>query len=44
MLSFLPLQSTEAQYEEMPVEHFGMAVLRGMGWKKGMAMGKTGNG
>ena len=38
------LQSTLADYTEMPVELFGAAVLRGMGWKKGEAIGKSNKG
>eukprot|EP01135_Chromosphaera_perkinsii_P010759 Nk52_evm38s2209 gene=Nk52_evmTU38s2209 len=28
-------------YTEMPVEHFGAALLRGMGWKEGQPIGLT---
>ena len=38
------LQSTLDDYEAMPIEIFGEAVLRGMGWKKGEAIGKTNKG
>lgn len=34
-------QSTEADYERIPVEAFGMAMLRGMGWKKSEGIGLT---
>ena len=40
----LPEVATLAQYEAMPVEDFGLAMLRGMGWKKGMAVGRSGKG
>ena len=28
-------------YEAMPIEEFGMAMLRGMGWKEGMGVGRN---
>ena len=31
-------------YEAMPIEKFGEAVLKGMGWKKGEAIGRTNKG
>ena len=37
-------QSTLEDYEAMPIAQFGEAVLRGMGWKKGEAIGKTNKG
>lgn len=39
-----PEQSTLDDYEAMPIEVFGEAVLKGMGWKKGEAIGKTNKG
>ncbi|KAL3233187.1 Pre-mRNA-splicing factor SPP2 [Nakaseomyces bracarensis] len=30
----VPERVTEAEYEEMPVEEFGAAMLRGMGWNE----------
>lgn len=32
----------EADYDEIPLEHFGMAMMRGMGWKDGEGIGKKG--
>ncbi|XP_033745266.1 G-patch domain and KOW motifs-containing protein-like [Pecten maximus] len=31
----------EVDYEEIPIEHFGVAMLRGMGWKDGEGIGKS---
>ena len=28
-------------YEAMPIEDFGLAMLRGMGWKEGMGVGRN---
>ena len=39
-----PPQSTMEDYESMPIDVFGEAVLRGMGWKKGAAIGKSNKG
>lgn len=36
----LIFQANEANYEEVPIEQFGMAMLRGMGWKEGEGIGK----
>ena len=33
--------STLDEYDNMPVEFFGKAMLRGMGWKPGVGVGKT---
>ncbi|KAF8464585.1 DExH-box splicing factor binding site-domain-containing protein [Kalaharituber pfeilii] len=33
---------TLEDYENVPVEEFGAALLRGMGWKEGMELGKRG--
>jgi hypothetical protein len=34
------LQSTLEDYEDVPVEEFGAALLRGMGWKDGQGIGR----
>ncbi|XP_060074160.1 G-patch domain and KOW motifs-containing protein-like [Ylistrum balloti] len=31
----------DVDYEEIPIEHFGVAMLRGMGWKDGEGIGKS---
>ncbi|XP_019963524.2 G-patch domain and KOW motifs-containing protein [Paralichthys olivaceus] len=36
-----PESSTEADYESIPVEAYGIAMLKGMGWKKGEGIGRT---
>ena len=41
-LERLPAPASEAAYEAMPVEHFGAALLRGMGWQEGRALGREG--
>lgn len=33
----------EANYEAVPVEAYGLAMLRGMGWKPGEGIGRTFN-
>lgn len=33
--------STIDDYESVPISDYGMAMLRGMGWKEGMPIGKT---
>ena len=38
------LQSTMEDYTAMPIDKFGEAVLKGMGWKKGEAIGRTNKG
>ncbi|XP_074873580.1 G-patch domain and KOW motifs-containing protein [Carettochelys insculpta] len=40
-VSLRPESSTEADYEVVPVEAFGVAMLRGMGWKAGEGIGQT---
>lgn len=35
-------ESTFKDYESIPVADYGMAMLRGMGWKPGKGIGKTG--
>lgn len=39
-----PAEPGEGEYERVPVEAFGAALLRGMGWKKGEAIGGTNKG
>ena len=39
-----PNEPTLDDYQSMPVEEFGAAMLRGMGWKEGMGAGKRRNG
>ncbi|RHZ81209.1 hypothetical protein Glove_123g204 [Diversispora epigaea] len=34
---------TDIDYDSVPIEEFGLAMLRGMGWKPGMAIGKNQN-
>ncbi|XP_051758798.1 G-patch domain and KOW motifs-containing protein [Ctenopharyngodon idella] len=36
-----PESSTEADYELVPVEAYGLAMLKGMGWKQGEGIGRT---
>ncbi|XP_056130592.1 G-patch domain and KOW motifs-containing protein [Lampris incognitus] len=36
-----PESSTEADYESIPVEAYGLAMLKGMGWKEGEGIGRT---
>ncbi|XP_063792632.1 G-patch domain and KOW motifs-containing protein [Pseudophryne corroboree] len=36
-----PEAAEAADYEVVPVEQYGMAMLRGMGWKEGEGIGKT---
>ncbi|KAM6925586.1 G-patch domain and KOW motifs-containing protein [Xenentodon cancila] len=36
-----PESSTDADYESVPVEAYGLAMLKGMGWKKGEGIGCT---
>ncbi|XP_063150169.1 G-patch domain and KOW motifs-containing protein isoform X1 [Candoia aspera] len=40
-VSLRPESSTEADYEEVPVEAYGVAMLKGMGWKAGEGIGRT---
>ncbi|CAG2060777.1 unnamed protein product, partial [Timema podura] len=35
-----PVPSSLEDYERVPVENFGMALLKGMGWKEGKGIGK----
>ncbi|XP_074538255.1 G-patch domain and KOW motifs-containing protein [Halichoeres trimaculatus] len=36
-----PESSTEADYENVPVEAYGLAMLKGMGWNKEEGIGRT---
>ncbi|XP_051525840.1 G-patch domain and KOW motifs-containing protein-like [Myxocyprinus asiaticus] len=36
-----PESSTDADYDSVPVEAYGMAMLKGMGWKAGEGIGRT---
>ncbi|XP_053147253.1 G-patch domain and KOW motifs-containing protein [Hemicordylus capensis] len=40
-VSLRPESSTETDYEEVPVEAYGLAMLKGMGWKAGEGIGHT---
>ena len=40
----LPDQATLDDYESMPIEDFGAAMLRGMGWEEGKPVGRNING
>jgi len=39
-----PEESTLEDYESVPIEEYGLAMLRGMGWKAGEGIGKTRKG
>ena len=41
-VSLRPDVPDDADYEQIPIEHFGMAMLRGMGWTKDRGVGKNG--
>lgn len=43
-LDILPPESSLQDYERMPVEAFGEALMRGLGWKKGRGIGKNSKG
>lgn len=43
-LESLPPQASLDAYEAVPVEAFGEALLRGMGWHEGRGLGRTGAG
>lgn len=36
-------EPTLDDYESVPISDYGMAMLRGMGWKEGMVIGKNQN-
>jgi len=40
-VSLRPDQASEADYEQIPIQAFGMAMLRGMGWSEKEGIGKT---
>lgn len=40
----LPDESTLEDYERVPIDQFGAALLRGMGWKEGTAASRKGTG
>uniref|UniRef100_A0ACD5ZP97 Uncharacterized protein n=1 Tax=Avena sativa TaxID=4498 RepID=A0ACD5ZP97_AVESA len=40
-MALLPDQPGEDEYDEVPVEGFGAALLAGYGWKEGDAIGRT---
>ncbi|KAL2653589.1 hypothetical protein R1flu_021717 [Riccia fluitans] len=40
-MALLPNEADLDAYEEMPVENFGEAMLRGMGWEKGKPIGRN---
>ncbi|XP_071504271.1 G-patch domain and KOW motifs-containing protein-like [Diadema antillarum] len=40
-VSIRPDEASAADYDEVPIEQFGMAMLRGMGWKETEGIGNT---
>lgn len=38
-VSLRPEESTLEDYDRIPIERFGLAMLKGMGWKEGDAIG-----
>jgi G patch domain/KOW motif-containing protein len=36
----LPFQATFKEYQQMPIEEFGAALLRGMGYVEGQSIGR----
>ncbi|NP_001011390.1 G patch domain and KOW motifs-containing protein [Xenopus tropicalis] len=40
-VSLRPDSAEAADYDAVPVEYYGMAMLRGMGWKEGEGIGRT---
>ncbi|ORX78017.1 hypothetical protein BCR32DRAFT_328691 [Anaeromyces robustus] len=42
-IKYRPEESTLEDYERIPIEEFGAAMLRGMGWEKGKGVGKNRN-
>ncbi|GAQ87593.1 G-patch domain-containing protein [Klebsormidium nitens] len=43
-LNELPDEADEDAYDSMPIEDFGKAMLRGMGWVEGKAVGRNAKG
>lgn len=43
-ISHRPDEMSAEDYERVPIESFGVALLKGMGWKEGTAVGKNPNG
>ena len=41
ILLLIFIQPDEAAYDEIPIEQFGVAMLRGMGWKEGQGIGRN---
>lgn len=39
-----PDEATEEEYEDMPIDDFGFAMLRGMGWAPGTQIGLNNRG
>jgi hypothetical protein len=37
-----PQESGLEDYERVPIEDFGVALLKSMGWKEGQGIGKSG--
>ncbi|GAB1609063.1 G-patch domain and KOW motifs-containing protein-like [Argonauta hians] len=40
-VSLRPNEPDDIEYDAIPIEHFGKAMLRGMGWKDGEGIGKN---
>ena len=40
-MKVLPDSASLSVYESMPIEDFGLAMLRGMGWEEGKAVGRN---
>ncbi|KAL4226343.1 hypothetical protein ACF0H5_014326 [Mactra antiquata] len=40
-VSLRPDEPEDTDYDEVPIEAFGMAMLKGMGWKPGQGIGKN---
>lgn len=37
----IDIESTVEDYERIPIEDYGLAMLKGMGWKEGVGIGKN---
>lgn len=35
------IESSREDYENVPIQDYGMAMLRGMGWSEGVGIGKN---